>query len=82
MWGITLRVYRQLKSKIWPEFALRLRENKETKKLKQVLKVHDLKENFGDDLSPAPVFPPMRKHTVSKLYPGSANRDEVALSLL
>ena len=47
-----------------------------------IFSVHVLKENFGVEVSPAAVFPPTRKYTVSKLYPGSANKDKVALSLL
>ena len=50
----------------------------------KILKKHlqDLKENFGLALSAPDILPPTKKQTVSRLYPGSANRDEVALSLL
>jgi len=64
-------------------FGRKNKQNKlKNKNTTRIFKVHVLKENFGDDLSSEAVFPPTRKQTVSRLYPGSANRDEVALSLL
>ena len=50
--------------------------------IKKAFTLHVLKENFGVELSATDDLPPTKKQTVSKLYPGSANKDDVALSLL
>ena len=49
---------------------------------KKAFTLHFLNENFGVELSATDDLPPTKKQTVSKLYPGSANKDDVALSLL